>query len=696
MSSYLIIPLMEVAFCLGLLVVLLIRGLHHAAMRPFAYFLTCMGLWGLFIFMMRYASDLTEAFFWEKLVFVAILSAAFFFYWFTISFTGAKQSKRVLYPLLFFYILCIILVPTGLVVSGMQMFWYGKAPIIGPLFFFYVLCIYLLIVFGLIVLLKHYRQTKILNERIRDSYIIAGIIIMLIGGTTDYLPSLGINMYPLGIVGNIMFCSLATVAMLRYGLMEIQAVFRRGTAIALVSIFIAANVGLVAFVLNNMFGRVETNVFLFITSLMVFALVPIGVVFASRVQRVVDRWFFGEQYDHLRALERFSKEAKDIVDLAELSSSLLTMIAHGTQSRAVYLLLPNQKTGGFVTYSQHGQNGAEEMSFSPNSLITKTMKYQDSIIDINDIDFIPLMRAMSKHDYQTLTKNQIELLLPLKAKERLTGMLFLSSKVSGKPYSTDDRRLLEMVSNQAAMAIENARLYQELKQQLINSSKLASLGELAAYVAHEINNGLQGVVNFGAILQQDMKDDDVRKEDCKALEAEALRARNIVETLLGMVRKERMGREAVDINDLLRSMVTLGRLRTNTENITVTENYSKEALLVSGSAEQLREVFLNLFVNAADAMPEGGKIGVETLGRNKEVIITIADTGAGIPSDAIDKIFDPLFTTKSNGTGLGLTVSLSIMRDHDGTISVDSIENQGTKFTLTLPKISQKEEQDYA
>ncbi|HUV75777.1 MAG TPA: histidine kinase N-terminal 7TM domain-containing protein, partial [Dehalococcoidales bacterium] len=230
MSAYLLIPIIEVIFCAALLILLVISGQRHASRRPFAFFLGAMGAWGFFIFMMRSSSSLPEAFLWEKLVFVAILSAAVSFYRFTTSLTGDRQQKRLLYPIYFCYIAFLGLIPTGLVVNGMQMMWYGKAPVIGPLFFPYVLCVYTPIVLGLKLLVKHYRRSKILDDRIRFSYVITGIIFMLVGGTTDYCPPLGINMYPLGIIGNIFFCLLSTIAMLKYGLLEIRVILRKGLA----------------------------------------------------------------------------------------------------------------------------------------------------------------------------------------------------------------------------------------------------------------------------------------------------------------------------------------------------------------------------------------------------------------------------------------------------------------------------------
>ena len=184
-----------------------------------------------------------------------------------------------------------------------------------------------------------------------------------------------------------------------------------------------------------------------------------------------------------------------------------------------------------------------------------------------------------------------------------------------------------------------------------------------------------------------MEDDDLRKDDCKTIETEALRARNIVESLLGIARQERTEKTAVEINDLLHAVSGLAEVRAKARSISITENYSREVPLVQGSAEQIRQVFLNLFTNAVDAMPDGGRIEVKTSVENKHVIVTVADTGLGIPSHIINKIFDPLFTTKDSGSGLGLTVSLSIIRDHGGTIKVDSEEGKGTEFTVTLPRL---------
>ena len=142
------------------------------------------------------------------------------FYWFTITLTGAKPGKKILIPLVIFYVAMMALIPTSFILHGVQSLWYGKAPLIGPLFPFYVLCVYFPIAMGVVALVKNYHISKNNDERTRNQYIVAGAIAMFIGEITDYLPALGLSIYPLGIIGNILFCILATIAMLKYGLRE--------------------------------------------------------------------------------------------------------------------------------------------------------------------------------------------------------------------------------------------------------------------------------------------------------------------------------------------------------------------------------------------------------------------------------------------------------------------------------------------
>ncbi len=464
MNTYLLTPFIEFTFCVALLVLLMVSGKRHIARRPFSMFLIFMALWGFFIFMMRSSSNLLDALFWEKFVLWSILSAAIFFYRFTIALTGTRPERKVLYPLYIFYLAFLALIPMGLVVNGMQVMWYGKAPVIGPLFFPYVLCAYLPMVLSLRMLIRHRRRSRIIDNRIRDQYIITGIAAMFIGATTDYLPPMGINMYPLGIVGNILFCMIATVAMLRYDLLEMKVVLRKGATYSLTSLLIFGIFGSLIFLLSQAFHGFTSPVSLILTIVAVFIAASIFQPVLSRLQHMVDRWFFRERYDHIQTLRRFTQETKGDLDLEQLASSLVTSVANGMQSQGVYLLLPSPATGNYANRSYSGQKSKGRLHFPASSPLIATMKQQDSVVDSNELDIIPSLISLTDSERQILAKNNIELLMPLKDEGQLAGMLLLSNKISHEPYSNEERRLLRMVSSEVAVSIANANLYEGIQR----------------------------------------------------------------------------------------------------------------------------------------------------------------------------------------------------------------------------------------
>jgi putative nucleotidyltransferase with HDIG domain len=464
LNIYLLIPSIEVIFGLALFIVLMISGKRHVARRPFSLFLVFMTLWGVFIFMMRSTADIDAALLWEKLVFTSILSASMLFYWFTIFFTGVKPKKYFLYPLLATYIVVLALIPTGLVVSDMQVMWYGKAPVIGPLFLLYLLCAYVPIVSSAILLIRHGRQTRIIDEKVRDQYIIAGIIAMFTGATTDYLPVLGISMYPLGIIGNILFCVIATAAMLKHNLLEMKVVLRKGVTLSLTSLLIFSGFGSLIYLLSLLFRDFMSPISITLTMVAIFIAALITPPVFSRLQNIVDRWFFRERYDHIQTLKRFTRETKADLNLEQLSSSLVTAAANGMQSLGVYLLLPSPTTGNYSTCAYSGQKSRGRLYFSASSPLVATMNQHDKVVDNVDLDIIPSLVSLTSDDRQTLENNRIELLVPMRNNGHLAGILLLSCKATHEPYSIEERRLLQMVSADVAANIDNANLYENIKR----------------------------------------------------------------------------------------------------------------------------------------------------------------------------------------------------------------------------------------
>ncbi len=464
-NMYLLMPLLEVLFCLALLTALILRGKQHVARWPFAIFLFLMAAWGFFLFMMRNSSDLSAALVWEKLVLASILSASMSFYLFTIRFTKTRPNMYFMYPMYIAFFVVLALIPTGLVISGVRTIWYGRTLVIGPLFPLYLICAYLPVLRSAALLINRYKVTRVADSRVRYQYILVGIAFMVITATTDYLPALGINIYPLGIFGNIIFCAGATMAMLKHNLLEMKVVLRKGATYSLTCALIFSIFGSVVYLLSYFFlGDFFNAISLTITALTVFLIALIFHPALIRFQQIVDAWFFRERYEHIQTLKNFTGEIKGELDLEQLTSSLLESVANSMQSRGAYLLLPSPVTGSYSIRNYSGQKIQEQIYFAANNPFLTALKQQDRVIDICDLEIIPSLAGLSPQDYQPLVSNNIELIVPLLNDEFLAGVLLLKQKSTCEPYSIEERRLLLIASRDAAVSIDNANRYEDIKQ----------------------------------------------------------------------------------------------------------------------------------------------------------------------------------------------------------------------------------------
>lgn len=230
------------------------------------------------------------------------------------------------------------------------------------------------------------------------------------------------------------------------------------------------------------------------------------------------------------------------------------------------------------------------------------------------------------------------------------------------------------------------------QEQLINAEKLASLGRMAAGVAHELNSPLTGIVTFAHLMAKRIPPENAQDaEDLKVIIDQAERCSKIVRGLLGFSRKTASEKAHVDMNTLIENTLSMVRNQAKFYNITFDVRLDKSIPEVNADPNQIQQVFLNLLINAADAMEEKGKITISSRmiedGADRFVELEFTDTGPGIPEEIRSKVFEPFFTTKpaGKGTGLGLAVSYGIIKKHEGQIFVKSEPGHGASFFIRLP-----------
>jgi two-component system NtrC family sensor kinase len=226
-----------------------------------------------------------------------------------------------------------------------------------------------------------------------------------------------------------------------------------------------------------------------------------------------------------------------------------------------------------------------------------------------------------------------------------------------------------------------------LEEQMVQTEKLTSLGLLAAGVAHEVNTPLAVISNYIQMLAKQLPSDDPRQKTIDKIVKQTFRASEIVNNLLNFSRTGASTLAAVDLNNVLEETLTLVQHPFKTGRVSVIQTLEKKLPPVLGSTTRLQQVFLNLFMNARDAMPNGGMLEVRTAAHNGSVEVEVTDTGSGIPPEHLHRIFDPFFTTKASGrgTGLGLSVSYGIIKEHAGKVDVRSTVGKGTSFRLEFP-----------
>lgn len=287
--------------------------------------------------------------------------------------------------------------------------------------------------------------------------------------------------------------------------------------------------------------------------------------------------------------------------------------------------------------------------------------------------------------------------VPLVARENTIGMIVVDNPDSAREISNENLHFLQLFANQAGMAIENSMLYnrieeahanlREARERLLQGGRLAAIGEMAANMAHELKNPLITIGGFAGRLFKSLPSATREHQYAGTIVSEVSRLEKMLAEILAFSRKPTICFSSCDLEEIIQDCLESCATAFEDHNIEISLSSTPSPLAVSGDANQLKQVFLNLILNACDTMPSGGKLTLtleKTSRGKKKVIATIEDTGGGIPKEMLPQIFNPFFTTKNHGTGLGLAIANRIILNHFGSIEVSN-SGQGAVFAVTLP-----------
>ncbi len=285
--------------------------------------------------------------------------------------------------------------------------------------------------------------------------------------------------------------------------------------------------------------------------------------------------------------------------------------------------------------------------------------------------------------------------VPLIAKNETIGVIVADNIYTGEPISDDRVSMLTMFVNQASLAIENAETYKRLEdkinqltetqQRLIRSEKLAAIGTMSSYVAHEIRNPLVTIGGFAKTLSRFTFTDSKIKVNIDIIIEEVKRLEKILNNITDFGKPSKPEMVDTQICEIMENTCMLMENYFQEKHIRLQKKYETSLPEIPVDPTQIKQVFLNILMNAVESMPDGGKLDVNIESVDESIKIYIIDTGKGIQQGVLQDIYDPFFTTKPSGTGVGLSVSLKIIEDHGGTIGATSKQEKGTTMLITLP-----------
>ncbi len=413
--------------------------------------------------------------------------------------------------------------------------------------------------------------------------------------------------------------------------------------------------------------------------------------------------FKHKSYAHM-ALLNLAEELSVILDLQELSNLVVNTFGEVLHLKTVALLIPNRVRGDFEIASAYGWRLADSrrVRLSKDADLLRCIQAAGSHVLVRDrvIRTVPWQEATRMaHDFDSLFASWI---IPLFIKEELVGAIGFSAAKPESIFDEADFQFFREFARQVAKSLRNALTVTELKvaneelqdvqSQLLQSMKLAAIEQLATGLAHEIHNPLTIISGKAQVLllQKDRNHIDQKIEEVlKTIVKQTKRAADITRKLLMFSQSSGSPKEMLRLEQILEDTMALVSYQTSLEGIEISRKVSGMIPPIYANLHEIREVFLNLILNAVQSIGSRGKIDCELSCQPSDQVIEIrvSDTGRGIPKEHIDKLFNPFFTTRPDAVGLGLFVTKQIVHRYGGSIRVESRMEEGTLFILQFPYV---------
>jgi two-component system, NtrC family, sensor histidine kinase HydH len=540
-------------------------------------------------------------------------------------------------------------------------------------------------------LYRRYRATPSRVEKIRLLYLLVGGVATVTAALLDLIP--GAPSF-----GNIfvtVYLYFLSQTLVRYRLLDLNELLGRMVVLATLVIINTVIYGLllVRWVELDALGVFFLNALVAST-----AIIIVFEPLRTRLERVVNRWMFQEKYELFRRIETLRTDLMNVIDVRDLVPRVLSALEASRRVTHASLYTVDPDGSAYELAGHVGPRPEGRLDAVAYRAFLERLR-RAGVVSIEGLEReLAALRNTQSEEREglLLMMRALELIngsvvLAVIGEEQLLGMLVLRDERLREAYSSEEIELFRGVTASISVTLQNSQVYERMKER----DRLAALGQMAAGLAHEIRNPLGSIKGAAQFLQptgSQPTDAAGTREFLDIIVEEVDRLNKIVSQFLDYARPYRGDQSPLDINDVVRKTLHLLD-KERTTNVEIATNFIEGLPPVRADAQQLRQVFLNLILNAVEAMTAGGKLHVSTSLRRSTrrgaaaafLEIRFRDTGVGISPGDQRNLFIPFFTTKERGTGLGLPISQRIIENHGGTIEVRSQTGTGSTFAVLLP-----------
>ncbi len=708
MTPHSLLPLVAFLLNVSLAGLSLLRNPGSRLNRVFAYFAGGMALWNFGSFGLRRAPDPASAVGWEIVLHVGVVLIPVFYYHFVLIFLESTTRHRPSLMLAYTVAITFGLLDVShspLFMKGVQSTYWGWAPRTGRLYLLLVVYLDAYMISGLVHLTKAYRAEGSSFRRNRAMLILLGTAVSVAGGLIDFLRFVvtsvwpaAEHVYPMGIPANMIFAVMLGTSIVRYRLFDVNVFVKRAVVYLSLATVVTVLVAGLTWVVEHYYELTQLSAvwaIVPVTFLMTVFLSPFGHALEDLIQRVM----FSKRRGCYQTLLELSKRMIAILDFTKLVDTLVQGLVRGVPLTHAVLLIWNADDNAYIPAREETSfgDGARARSIPITSPVTQWLSEQGQILVKEEAKVDPRIAEFFEATGADLEEIQASLIVPLKIENKLIAILLLGEKLSGEIFDSQELEVLGVLANQAAISLENARLYEGLSTsnvRLMEASRLKS--QFLASMSHELRTPLNSIIGFSKVLMKRLDGDLNERQETyvRSVHSSSTHLLQLINSILDFSRSEagklEMHVDDVDLLEVLEECVETSLPLVREKRLKLEKEAPLELPPIAADRTKVKQILLNLISNSIKFTSEG-RIVVQVRLEPRAVHVSVADTGIGIRESDLDRLFEPFhrvdspLTRAAGGTGLGLTISKRFVELHGGRIWAESRENQGSTFHFTLP-----------